>query len=299
MTDDGYLLQASRKVQAMGGVKYGATMPKSANGVIEVNERNFDQEVLVRSQSVPVVVDFWAPWCGPCRTLGPLLERLAAEARGAWVLAKVNVDENPRLAQAFRIQSIPTVIAVSQGKIVEQFLGALPESQVRAWLKRFVSEPSDALLNAAKALEATDPEGAIARYRLVLGEDPQHAEALFGLGRLLLLRGDPEGVTTLKQLPASSPLFGRAQAALPLAELLAAKDAPAESDLDQRYRQAARAVASGDYATAIDELLAIIARDRSYRDDGARKALLALLAALGDDHPLVPGARRRLANTLF
>jgi len=275
----------------------GTSTPKV--GVIDVHDRNFDQEVLARSQSVPVVIDFWAPWCGPCRTLGPLLERLAAEARGAWVLAKVNVDENPRLAQAFRVQSIPAVMAVHQGKIVDQFIGALPESQVRAWLKRFVPEPSASLLDAAKALEERDPEGAIARYRLILGEEPENAEALFALGRLLLLRGDPEGVATLKQVPASSPLFARAQAALPLAELLAERDAPAEGDLDLRYRQAARAVASGAYAQAIDDLLAIVARNRAYRDDGARKALLALFAVLGDEHPLVPGARRRLANTLF
>lgn len=273
---------------------------KSASGsVIDVNERTFRAEVLERSRTVPVVVDFWAPWCGPCRTLGPLLERLAAEARGAWILAKVNVDENPRLAQAFRVQSIPAVMAVHQGKIVDQFVGALPESQVRAWLKRFVPEPSSSLLDAAKALEARDPEGAIARYRLLLGEEPENAEALFALGRLLVLRGDPEGVATLKQVPASSPLFARAQAALPLADLLAARDAPAEGDLDLRYRQAARAAAGGDYAQAIDELLAIVARNRAFRDDGARKALLALFAALGDEHPLVPGARRRLANTLF
>ncbi len=281
----------------IGGAKQSG--PKAAAGVIEVNDRNFEQEVLARSTSVPVVIDFWAPWCGPCRTLGPLLERLAAEAKGAWILAKVNVDENPRLSQAFRVQSIPAVMAVQGGKIVDQFVGALPESQVRAWLKRFVPEPTDSLLEAAKALETRDPEGAIGRYRLLLGEDPQNAEALFALGRLLLLRADPEGLATLKQVPASSPLYARAIAMLPLADLLAVRDQPAETELDTRYHQAARAVVAGEYGAAIDDLLAIVARDRTYHDDGARKALLALFAALGDEHPLVPAARRRLANTLF
>jgi putative thioredoxin len=272
--------------------------PKGGGAVIEVTDQTFEQEVLARSQQAPVVIDFWAPWCGPCRTLGPTLERLAAEAKGAWVLAKVNVDENQRLAQAFRIQSIPAVMAVYQGKVVEQFVGALPESQVRAWLKRFVPEQGGSLLEAAQSLEADDPQGAIDRYRLLLGDEPENAEALFALGRLLLLQGSPEGAATLKQVPTSTPLYARAQAALPLTQLLE-PSAPAAGELEERYSQAAAAARSGDYAAAIEGLLTIVTRDRGFRDDGARKALLALFAALGDGHPLVPAARRRLANTLF
>jgi putative thioredoxin len=279
----------------LSGVKQQGGPPagNGAGAVIEVNERNFQQEVIDRSREIPVVIDFWAPWCGPCRTLGPTMERLAAEAKGAWILAKVNVDENPRLSQAFRIQSIPAVMAVSGGKVVEQFVGALPESQIRTWLKKFVPEPAGSLLDAARELEAADPEGAAARYRLLLGDEPNNAEALFALGRLLLLQSSPEGVATLKQVPGDTPLFARAQAALPLAEFLADGAGAPEGELDARYRQAARAALSRDYAAAVD------ARDRTFRDDGARKALLALFAALGDDHPVVPGARRRLANTLF
>ncbi|NTU79755.1 MAG: thioredoxin [Chloroflexales bacterium] len=272
---------------------------KTAAGVIEVNERNFQQEVMDRSREVPIVIDFWAPWCGPCRTLGPTLERLAAEAKGAWVLAKINVDENQRLAQSFRVQSIPAVVAVSAGKVVEQFVGALPESQVRAWLKRFVPEQGGSLIEAARALEESDPQGAISRYRLLLGDEPENVEALFSLGRLLLLQGEHEGVETLRQMPSSSLLFGRAQAALPLADFIATADGQPEGDLDARYRQAARAVRGAQYGAALDDLLAIVARDRGFRDDGARKAMLAIFATLGDEHPLVPAYRKKLASALF
>ncbi len=286
----------------LGGTKQPNGVPSTvhaSSAVIEVNERGFEQEVLARSQQLPIVIDFWAPWCGPCRTLGPTLERLAVEAKGAWMLAKVNVDENPRLQQAFRVQSIPAVMAVRQGKLVDQFVGALPESQIRAWLKRFVPEPGGSLLEAARELEASDAEGAMARYRLLLGEEPTNADALFALGRLLLLKGSPEGVATLKELPASSPLYARAQAALPLADFVALGAGPPDGELDARYRFAGSAAAARDYGQAFEALLAIVARDRSFRNDGARKALLALFAALGDEHPLVPAARRKLASTLF
>jgi len=271
----------------------------ATTGVIEVTERNFQSAVIERSREVPIVIDFWAPWCGPCRTLGPTLERLAAEAGGSWILAKVNVDENQRLAQAFRVQSIPAVMAVFEGKVVEQFVGALPESQVRAWLKRFVPEPAGSLLDAARELEQHDPQAAISRYRLLLGDEPENLDALFSLGRLLLLQGDPEGAETLRQLPGGSPLFGRAQAVLPLLDLLAVADAPPADGLEARFQEAARGAKSANYGPAMDALLAIITRDRSFRDDGARKALLALFAALGDEHPLVPAYRRRLASALF
>ena len=290
-----------RKVQAMLRDAQQQTVAngKPTTGTLEVNEQNFQQAVIERSREVPIVIDFWAPWCGPCRTLGPTLERLAAEAKGAWVLAKINVDENQRLAQSFRVQSIPAVMAVHGGKVVEQFVGAQSEAQVRAWLKRFLPEAGGSLLEAARALETSDPQGAIGRYRLLLGEEPENAEALFNLGRLLLLQGEPEGLETLRQVPTNAPLFARANAALPLADLIATSEVPPVGDLETRYYQAARAIRAGEYGPALEALLGIVMRDRGFRDDGARKALVALFAVLGDEHPLVPAYRKRLANALF
>lgn len=280
-----------------------------SQAVIEVNEQSFEREVIARSRQAPVVVDFWAPWCGPCRTLGPMLEKLAREANGSWVLAKVNVDENPRLAQAFRVQGIPAVKAVRDGQLVDEFTGALPESQVRAWLKRVAPAEGDQLVAAAAAIEATDPEGAAARYRLALGSDPTNTTALFNLGRLLLLRGDPEGAALLREVPAGTPLYPRAQALIGLEEFYAeAAGADATTlnerilsqpgDMAARYQLAALAAQQGRYAAAMDQLLTIVQRDRSFRDDAARKTLLALFEAVGDD-ALVTEYRRKLANTLF
>jgi putative thioredoxin len=280
------------------------TRQGASPAVIEVDERSFKDAVIERSRTTPVIVDFWAPWCGPCRTLGPTLERLAVESQGAFVLAKINVDDNQRLAQMFRVQGIPAVKAFRDGRVVDEFAGALPESQVRAWLKRFLPAPSDDLVEAAAAMEARSPAEAAARYRVALGSDPENTAALLGLGRLLVTQGEPEGAATLGQIPAGDPLYPRAQAWLTLDKFFAEDGAgqPATANPDDpatRYQRAAGQARSRDYAAAIDDLLAIVARDRSFRDDGARKTLLALFDALGNEDPLVAQGRRRLANLLF
>ncbi|MBK9713164.1 MAG: tetratricopeptide repeat protein [Kouleothrix sp.] len=278
--------------------------------VIEVSEATFKEQVIERSRATPVVVDFWAPWCGPCRTLGPILERLAAEAKGAWVLAKLNVDNNQRLSQGFRVQGIPAVKAFRDGQVVDEFTGAIPESQVRAWLKRLVPAPSDSLVEAAAALELRQPDEAAARYRVALGSDPSNAVALLGLGRLLVLHGDPEGVETLREVPADAPQYQQAQAWIRLADFfreagdsaptwLAEQVAGNPGDLAARYRLAAQLVRERHYADAIGQLIAIVERSRAFHDDGARKTLLALFDALGDGDPLVGPGRRKLANVLF
>ena len=284
----------------------------AASHVIDVDERSFRAEVLERSRHTPVVVDFWAPWCGPCRVLGPVLEKLAGEAQGAFVLAKVNVDNNPRLAQMFGVQGIPAVKAFRDGRVVDEFTGALPEGQVRGWITRLAPpppNPAEQLVQEAAAMEASSPKMAEARYRQALTLEPHNHAALFGLGRLLVLAGDPAAAELLRQIPAGAPLFPRAQALLTLSEFLAAAEgSPAAlmdridenpGDLEARYALAAHHARVQRYDEAIEQLLAIVMRSRSFREDAARKTLLAIFAVLGDEHPLAVDGRRRLANLLF
>ena len=278
--------------------------------VLDVDERSFQKEVLERSQAVPVVVDFWAPWCAPCRTLGPILEKLAAEAQGSWTLVKVNVDENPRLSQMFGVQGIPAVKAVHKGKLVSEFTGAQPESQVRAWLKQFMPEATEPTQIAPAVDELRDPQAAIASYRQLLSQDEKNAEARLGLGRVLAGLGDAEAIVVLREIEPGSALFAQSQAWQLLAELIAEhKQADAFGLLEKvdaepanseaRYSLAANYIAGRRYEDAIEQLLAIVMRDRSFRDDGARKTLVALFTVLGDQHALVGSARKRLANLLF
>jgi putative thioredoxin len=284
--------------------------PKSTPAVIDVNEQTFQTEVLDRSRSVPVVVDFWAPWCGPCRTLGPTLERLANEAGGAFVLAKVNVDLNQRLAMTFRVQGIPAVKAFRDGQVIDEFTGALPESQVRAWLQRFAPGATDRLAQEAAALETIDPQAAAARYRTALEHDSTHAASMFGLGRLLIAQGDPGGAELLRTIPVGTPFYARAQALLHIAPFfqeiaqvdqaaLKAQVANEPGNMEARYQMAAILARTGHYADAMDQLLGIVQRDRAFRNDGARQVLLALFEMLGDDNPLISEYRRKLANALF
>jgi putative thioredoxin len=284
---------------------------KAAGHVIDVDERTFRAEVLERSREVPVVVDFWAPWCGPCRVLGPVLEKLAGEAKGGFVLAKINVDNNQRLAQAFGVQGIPAVKAFRDGKVVDEFTGALPESQVRAWIGRLAppaAPPADQLAQEAAALERSNPKQAEARYRQALALDEANAAALFGLGRLLVVAGDAAGAELLQKVQPG-PLFQRAQAWLALGQFVAeAEGSPSAlldrveeepGDLEARYQLAAHQVRGQRYADAAEQLLEIVGRNRAFREDEPRKKLLAVFAALGDDHPVTVAGRKQLANLLF
>jgi putative thioredoxin len=237
---------------------------------MDVTDQTFQSDVVARSAAVPVIVDLWAPWCGPCTTLGPMLEKAVAETGGAVELAKVNVDENPGIAQAFQVQSIPAVFALRDGQVVDQFIGALPEAQVTAFVQRLAPAPSEADTLVAAGDEAS--------LRQALELEPDHAGATEALARLLIDRGDAaDALALLARLPETDS--GRALAAE--ARLL-----EVGVDLSRSGRE--------EIEAKLDGLL-----DRVRDDDTARQEFVDLLEALGAENPRTNEYRRALAARLF
>lgn len=278
--------------------------------VIEVDEQTFEKEVIERSRSLPVVVDFWAPWCGPCRTLGPLLERLAAEYRGQFLLAKVNVDTNPLLAQAFRVQSIPMVVAIRDGKLVSQFVGAVPEAAVREFLARLLPSDADRLAAQGMARLAAGKAGEAEKlFRQALQQDPHCGAAQVGLARILLQRGDKEQAMTLLEQVEPGPYKSEADRLLAGLRLQASGQAD-EASLRQRLERdpgdleaglllGQLLAAQGRYEEALPVLLEVVRRDRNFRDQAARKTMVDIFQVLGSGNELVEHYRSELAKVLF
>ena len=275
--------------------------------VIEVGDPDFESAVLRRSETTPVVVDFWAPWCGPCRALGPLLERLAAEHQGAFILAKVNVDEAPAVSEAFGIQSIPAVKGFRDGVLVGEFVGAQPEATVRKLLELVLPTAADGLVARAATLA---PEAAEAALREALELEPRHARALLELARRLAARGDTTGaLQLLERVSPPSPLVGESERLA--AELrmrtdgagdqaaLRARIAADPNDLAARLDLGRTLAALGKHEDALAELLDVVRRDPHFADDGARRAMVDLFAVLGSDDPLTDRYRNELAKALF
>jgi putative thioredoxin len=249
-----------------------------------VTDRSFDSDVIERSKQVPVLVDFWAPWCGPCRTLMPMLDRIADDYGGRFVLAKVNTDEEQRLAGHFGIRSIPTVMLIHRGEVVEQFVGVQPETAIRALLDKHlgaspeVPDETQALLDAAATqLELRDVAAAAAAIAKVEAALPDHPA-------LKLLRAQLSFVETANAHPDVAGLRARLDVD------------PADSEA--RHAFAAHHALAGDYATALSEWLELMRRDRKYGDDAARRSLLMAFDALGEGHELVLATRRRMASLL-
>jgi putative thioredoxin len=279
----------------------------------DVGEADFERAVLERSKQVPVVVDFWAPWCGPCRTLGPLLERLAEQHAGAFVLARVNVDEAPALAQRHGVRSIPTVIGVRDGALVGEFVGAQPEPVVRRFVEALLPTEADRLSAEADALARDGHANAAEeRYRGALALEARHPRALLGLAHVLGERGDvPAALDLLERVVDGGPLERQAEhLAAELRTRSGQEDAPAEAEL--RARLAARPddlaarldlgralAAAGRHEEALGELLAVVKAEPAFAEEGARKAMLDVFELLGGDHPLVKRFRGELARALF
>jgi len=279
--------------------------------VFDVREDNFEAEVLQASLTTPILVDFWATWCGPCKTLGPMLEKLAAEFNGAFRLAKVDVDKSQQLAGMFGIRSIPTVMLVKDGQIVDGFAGALPEGQLREFLLRHVQPQDGAANEEVEAVAPESPEEAINRIQQAIAAEPEQPELKLDLALALMRAGHADAAEAeLGSLPANLATDARAvrlRNQLDLARAL--KGAPSLPELQQRVQAdgtdweardllGVRLLLEDDAAAGLDQFLAVLEKAREWNDGQAKKRLLAAFATL-DDAELVGRYRRRMASLLF
>ena len=280
----------------------------------------FMADVIDASNDQPVIVDFWATWCGPCKTLGPQLEKAVKDARGAVRLVKIDVDQNQELAAQMRIQSIPAVYAFKNGRPVDGFVGALPESQIKAFVQRLSAggakgpSPVEEAIEMAKEAQAAGDHGRAATiFTQVLQHEPENVDAIAGLARAYLARNDLERAkATLDKAPkeaATHAEVAAARAALELAEAggkakgalgeLKARIERDPRDFEARYELAGALFAAGDREAGIDELLEIVRKNRAWNEEAARKQLLKFFEAMGPTDPLTIASRRRLSSILF
>jgi putative thioredoxin len=287
-------------------------MSQASTWTIETTDASFDRDVIQRSHDLPVVVDFWAPWCGPCRQLGPVLEKLADEAAGKFLLAKVNVDAAPQIAGELRVSSIPTVMAVRNGRIVDQFVGLLPEEQLRRWVESLQPTDAEKLFAEAQRLEQNDPAAAEAKLRAALELSPQDRQLRITLARALLAQDRLDAAEEqIKQLEEQGFLEPEAEkikavcmlkqaarlAGDPVAARAAAQAAP--QDMVAQLNLVYALAGGGEYREALERALAVFQADRKGQGEAARQAMVDMFHALGPDDPLATEYRRKLSAALY
>jgi putative thioredoxin len=295
----------------------GAAAPAQGDLIRDVSEKTFMKDVIEASREVPVIVDFWAPWCGPCKTLGPMLEAAVLAAKGRVRMVKINVDENQMVASQLRIQSIPTVYAFWQGQPVDGFQGALPASELKTFVDRVAAMGGDGGLGEAlEAAEAMLAEGAAVdaaeTFAAILGEEPENAAAYGGLVRSYLALGEidkaqefadaaPAKIARAKEVEAARAqieLARQAANAGPVAELQA-RVAADPADHQARFDLAQALHAKGQVDEAVDELLELFRRDREWNEGAAKAQLMTIFEALKPTDPIVLKGRRRLSSMIF
>jgi len=277
-----------------------------SDNVIEVHEATFEQDVIQKSHEKPVVVDFWAAWCGPCRMLGPILERLASEPGSNFILAKVDVDANQDLSMRFGIQGIPAVKAFKDGQVAGEFVGALPEPQVRQFISELAPSKGEISKKSIEDLlgdrQWNEAEEA---YRELLLEDPDNSEAKISLTRALIPQGKGcEAKQLLEELQGNHDLQAKSERLMPVAEYVCSVGDSDDDGLEltvveAQYRQAARLLSRGSLAPAMDGLLEVLRYSKEYRDGQAKLVLLGIFELLGDEDPLTNIYRREMASILF
>ncbi len=286
-------------------------LSSSSPHVIDATSETFDREVIERSSTVLVVVDFWAPWCGPCRLLSPVLESLASEYAGKFVLAKVNIDENPELASQFGVRSIPMVFGVRDGAVADAFMGVQPESVIRTWVNRLLPTEAESLAEAARLLESTDPRAAEAEYGRALELQADLPQAQIGLARIALAEGQIEDaaarIAALERRGFLEPEAERLKASLMLqsqaagatsVEATRALAAAHPGDLKLKFALAEALAAAGSYAEALPLCLELVERDRKGVGEQARQTMIAIFQLLPPGDELVTEYQRQLSLVL-